>query len=77
MEDTPYHNNDDVSADELEAQEGVDYKLGVEHYRKALVAFIGMAVTVMAVYGIDLDPEVVATFTTFATAVLVFLVPNK
>ena len=75
--DTPYHNADDVSADEMEAENGIDYGFGLEHYRKAVVAIIGVIVTVLAVYGVDVEPEIVASVTTLATALLVFFVPNK
>ena len=74
---TKFYDADDVSADENDAQQGIDPRIGLQHYRKALVASIGVAVTVLGIYGIDVDPEVVATFTTFATAMLVFLVPNE
>lgn len=45
-------------------------------YRKAVTAIIGGVVTIAAVYGIDIDPELVAAFTTIATAALVWFVPN-
>ena len=75
--ETPYADADDVSADEMEAEKGIDYNLGLTHYRKALVALIGVIVTVLAVYGVDVDPEIVASVTTLATALLVFFVPNE
>ena len=77
MADKPYHDTDDVGADELEAQEGIDYRLGLNHYRKALVAVIGVVVTVLGIYGVEIDPEIVASVTTLATALLVFFVPNE
>jgi len=77
MKDVPYFDADDVSADEHEAEEGIAYGLGLEHYRKAVVALIGVVVTALAVYGVDLDAELVASFTTLATALLVFFVPNE
>ena len=75
--DRPYPDADDVSADETDAEKGIDYSLGLTHYRKALVALIGVVVTVLAVYGVEVDPEIVASVTTLATALLVFFVPNE
>ena len=75
--DRPYPDNDDVSADELEAEEGIDYSVGLQHYRKAVVAIIGVLVTVLGIYGVELNPELVAAVTTLATALLVFFVPNS
>ena len=75
--ETPYDDTEDVSADQMDAEEGIDYNLGLTHYRKALVALIGVIVTVLAVYGVDVDPEIVASVTTLATALLVFFVPNE
>ena len=75
--DRPYADTEDVTADEKEAAEGIDYSLGLTHYRKALVALIGVIVTVLAVYGVEVDPEIVASVTTLATALLVFFVPNE
>jgi CBS-domain-containing membrane protein len=46
-------------------------------YRKATTAIIGAIVTILAVNGVDLDPELVASVTTLITAVLVFAVPNE
>jgi hypothetical protein len=78
MEDnTPYFDADDVSADEREAEEGLSYGIGLEHYRKAVVAIIGVIVTVLGIYEVDIDPEIVASVTTLATALLVFFVPNE
>ena len=77
MAETKHQDQDDVFADELEAQEGIDYRLGLAHYRKAVVAIIGVVVTALAVYGVDVDPEIVASVTTLATALLVFFVPNE
>ena len=75
--DRPYDNTEDVSADQMDAEKGIDYSLGLTHYRKALVALIGVIVTVLAVYGVEVDPEIVASVTTLATALLVFFVPNE
>jgi len=78
MEDnTPYFDADDVSADEHEAEEGLSYGIGLGHYRKAVVAIIGVIVTVLGIYEVDIDPEIVASVTTLATALLVFFVPNE
>jgi hypothetical protein len=77
MTDKPYPDSDDVFADESQAEEGLNYSLGLQHYRKAVVALIGVIVTVLAVYGVELDPEIVASVTTLATALLVFFVPNE
>ena len=38
--DKPYDNTEDVSADQMDAEEGIDYNLGLTHYRKALVALL-------------------------------------
>lgn len=46
-------------------------------YRKSLVAIIGAVVSILAINGVDLDPELVAAITTLLTASLVWLVPNK
>jgi hypothetical protein len=45
-------------------------------YRKSAVALIGAVVTILAVNGVDLDPELVAAITTIVTASLVWFVPN-
>lgn len=45
-------------------------------YRKSAVAIIGAIVTVLAVAGFNLDPQVVAAVTTLVTAGLVWFVPN-
>ena len=46
-------------------------------YKKTVVAVIGAVVTVAALYGTDIDPEYVATFTTLATALGVFWFRNE
>lgn len=46
-------------------------------YRKATTAIIGALVTILAVNGVDLDPELVASVTTIITAALVWAVPNE
>ena len=46
-------------------------------YRKATTALIGAVVSILAVNGIDLDPELVAAVTTIITASLVYLIPNE
>jgi hypothetical protein len=46
-------------------------------YRKTVIAVIGAVVSILAIQGIDVDPELVGAVTTLATAALVFLVPNE
>ena len=46
-------------------------------YRKSAVAIIGAVVSILAINGVDLDPELVAAVTTLVTAGLVWLVPNE
>lgn len=46
-------------------------------YRKSAVAVIGAVVTLCAIAGLDIDPELVAAVTTLVTAGLVFVVPNE
>jgi hypothetical protein len=77
MEDAPYPDAEDVKADETDADKGIDYGPGLAHYRKAVVAIIGVIVTVLGIYEVDIDPEIVASVTTLATALLVFFVPNE
>lgn len=48
----------------------------MDRYTKSIVAVIGAIVTLLAIWGIDLDPELVAAVTTLATAVAVWFVPN-
>lgn len=45
-------------------------------YKKSIVAVIGAIVTILAVNGVDVDPELVAAVTTLVTASLVWWVPN-
>lgn len=45
-------------------------------YRKSAVAVIGAVVTILAVWGVNLDPQLVAAITTLVTAGLVWLIPN-
>ena len=45
-------------------------------YKKSIVAVIGAIVTILAVNGVDVDPELVAAVTTLITASLVWWVPN-
>jgi hypothetical protein len=65
---------DDATADTLEAQEGF---VDGGQYRKSLVAVIGAIATLAGIYGIDVDPELVAAVTTLLTALLVWGVPNE
>ena len=67
---------DDVSADEAEADLGVNEVHTLTKYRKSAIALIGAVVTLAGVYGIDIDPELVAAVTTLITASLVWWVPN-
>jgi hypothetical protein len=67
---------DDVSADEAEADLGVNEVHTLTKYRKTAIALIGAVVTLAGVYGIDIDPELVAAVTTLITASLVWWVPN-
>jgi hypothetical protein len=67
---------DDVSADEAEADLGVNEVHTLTKYRKSAIALIGAVVTLAGVYGIDIDPELVAAVTTLVTASLVWWVPN-
>lgn len=45
-------------------------------YRKLAAAIIGAVVTILAVWQIDVDPQIVAAATTLLTAALVWLLPN-
>ena len=67
---------DDVSADEAEADLGVNEVHTLTKYRKSAIALIGAVVTLAGIYGIDIDPELVAPVTTLVTASLVWWVPN-
>ena len=49
-------------------------------YNKAIVAFLGAAVTLAAAFGVSVDwatPELISGVGGLITAVLVYLVPNK
>jgi hypothetical protein len=48
----------------------------LQSYRKSIVAIIGAVVTVLAINGVDVDPEIVTAVTTLITASLVWWVPN-
>jgi hypothetical protein len=67
---------DDVSADEAEADLGVNEVHTLTKYRKSAIALIGAVVTLAGIYGIDIEPELVAAVTTLVTASLVLWVPN-
>lgn len=45
-------------------------------YRKSAVAIIGAIITILAVWGVEVDPQLVAAITTLVTAGLVWLIPN-
>lgn len=47
-----------------------------EQYRKLIAALVGAVVTILAVWQIDVDPEVVAAATTLLTAIGVWFFPN-
>jgi hypothetical protein len=49
----------------------------LSQYRKTLVAVIGAVVTILAINGVDVDPELVTSITTLLTAFLVWRVPNE
>ena len=49
----------------------------LSQYRKTAIAVIGAVVTILAINGVDLDPELVTAITTLITAALVFAVPNE
>ena len=49
----------------------------MNQYRKTVTAVLGAIVTILALYGVNIDPELTAAFTTLITAVLVYLVPNE
>ena len=68
---------DDVSADEAEADLGLNEVSLLANYRKSAVAVIGALVTLASIYGLDIDPELVAAVTTLVTAGLVLAVPNE
>lgn len=67
---------DDVSADEAEADLGVNEVHTLTKYRKSAIALIGALATLAGIYGIEVDPELVAAVTTLVTASLVWWVPN-
>jgi len=48
----------------------------MRNYEKLAAALVGAVVTVIAVAGIDADPEIVAAVTTLLTAVLVWWRPG-
>jgi hypothetical protein len=49
----------------------------LSQYRKTTTAIIGAVVSILAINGVNLDPELVIAITTLVTAALVFLVPNE
>lgn len=49
----------------------------MKEYRKAVVAVVGAIVAILAVAGIDVDPEVSAAVVSLATALLVYVTPNE
>lgn len=48
----------------------------MEKYKKAIAAVVGAAVTVAAVFGVNVDPSVAATVVSVVTALVVYFVPN-
>lgn len=50
--------------------------MNLSRYAKSVTAAIGAVVTILAIYGIDADPELVAAITTIVTSALVWYVPN-
>lgn len=71
------NDHDDVSADEAEADLGLNEVHTLSKYRKTAVAAIGAVVTILAINGVDVDPELVTAVTTLVTASLVWWVPNE
>ena len=52
----------------------------VTGFDKAIVAFLGGVVTLVAAFGVDVSwatPELISGVGSFLTAVLVYLIPNK
>lgn len=45
-------------------------------YRKAVVAVVGAAVAIAAVFGVNVPEDVAATVVSVVTAILVYAVPN-
>jgi hypothetical protein len=70
------NDQDDVSADEAEADLGLIEDDPLPKYRKSIVAIVGALATLAGINGIDVDPELVAAVTTLITASLVWWVPN-
>ena len=48
-----------------------------QNHRKVIAAVIGAIVTLVAIAGFSVDPEIVAAVTTLLTAIAVYFVPNK
>jgi hypothetical protein len=71
------NDHDDVSADEAEADLGLNENDPLPRYRKSIVAVLGALATLAGIYGIDVDPELIAAVTTLLTASLVWWVPNE
>lgn len=46
-------------------------------YKKAIAAVVGAAVSVAAVFGVNVDPQVSATVISVITAAVVYFVPNS
>lgn len=49
----------------------------MQRYNKAIMAILGGLATLAGIWGINIDPEIVAAVGTIVTAVLVERVPNK
>lgn len=48
----------------------------MNRYTKAITATIGALATIAGVWGLDIEPEIVAAVTTLVTALAVFWLPN-
>lgn len=46
-------------------------------YRKAIAAVVGAVVAVVAVFGVNIDPQVSATVVSVLTSIAVYVIPNK
>lgn len=50
--------------------------MNLREYKKTVVAVIGAVVTVVGIYGVEVDPELVAAVTTILTAAGVWWFAN-
>jgi len=46
-------------------------------YKKTIVAVIGAVISILAIYGVDIDPELSVAVTTILTAVAVWWFKNE